>query len=143
MTTLGQLHIPKGVLVDAHAAYWDADDVKGQACYRKAQSKGLLVPFAHEVAQQLVVQPALQVQEGSQHQSLPHPSDAPTDLRRHEVKACHSLYPDKDLIALLCRNNRKDRKNMSGFVTVRFARQGTKEEQEEDSACTASPLARP
>ena len=56
--------IPKGLLVEADAANRGGDQVEGQGSHREPQGKGLLVSLAHEVAHQLIVQPALQVEEG-------------------------------------------------------------------------------
>ena len=46
-------------------------------------TKGLFVSLAHEVAEQFIVQVALHIEEGCQHQTFPHPA--------HHSIAWHSI----------------------------------------------------
>ena len=64
----------RDVLEDAERAGRGGEEVVREAGRPQGMRKGLLVPFAHEVAEQLIVQVALHVEEGCQQQPLPHPA---------------------------------------------------------------------
>lgn len=86
--------IPKGVLVEANTAHWSGDKVKGKGSNRQAQGEGLLVSFTHKVAHQLIIQPALQIEESRQNQSLPHPAARYTSpgSQPHTVLSHYSFW---------------------------------------------------
>ena len=64
----------KQVRGDAEAADRGGEEVVVQPGRPQRMCKGLLVPLAHEIAEQLIVQVALHVEKGCEQKPFPYPA---------------------------------------------------------------------